>query len=131
MKSASRDRTTGKYGQVRASGGTCSVRVDARGVAGRWGRVLIVPEARGRGLGAGMLKDGLAVAFDIRGVQRVELGVLSHNTSAVRLCEWHGFQVQRVLPTVKQVEGRFWSVLQMSLTGADWASARGQKRADG
>ncbi|MFI9810174.1 GNAT family N-acetyltransferase [Streptomyces sp. NPDC052301] len=110
--------------------GHASVRVDAKGGAGRLGRVLIAPEARGRGLGAGMLKEVLAVALDLRGLQRVELGVFSHNASAVRLYERLGFQVERVLPDVEQVEGRSWSVLQMSLACADWASARGQQRED-
>lgn len=62
-----RERSTGEIV------GHVSLRVDAE-LSGRVGRVLVSPEARGRGYGAAMLEKVLGVAFDELGLERVELG---------------------------------------------------------
>ncbi|MEU4928312.1 GNAT family protein [Streptomyces yokosukanensis] len=111
--------------------GHASVRMNADGAAGRLGRVLIAPEARGCGMGAAMLTHVLAVSFGSLGLERVELGVFSHNDSAVRLYERLGFQVERVLPDVEQVEGQSWSALQMCLAKQDWAPLPGHHDGSG
>jgi RimJ/RimL family protein N-acetyltransferase len=83
--------------------------------SGRLGRVLIAPAVRGRGHAAVMLQRVLELAFGELGLERVELGVFSHNTSAVRLYERLGFQRDNVLTDIEQVDGESWSALQMSL----------------
>jgi RimJ/RimL family protein N-acetyltransferase len=83
--------------------------------SGRLGRVLIAPAVRGRGHAAVMLQRVLELAFGELRLERVELGVFAHNTSAVRLYERLGFQRDNVLADIEQVEGKSWSALQMSL----------------
>lgn len=110
-----RERSTGEIV------GHVSLRLDAE-LSGRVGRVLVSPEARGRGHGAAMLEKVLAVAFGELGLERVELGVFAHNANAVRLYERLGFVCHEVLPDVEHVDGVAWTALQMNLTKAVWAA---------
>lgn len=96
--------------------GHASLRLDAVHRSGRLGRVLVAPGARGRGVGTAMLEKVLASAFDTLGLHRVELGVFTHNTGAIRLYGRLGFVCDRVLRDVEHVKGRPWSAMQMSLT---------------
>ncbi|MCX4526627.1 MULTISPECIES: GNAT family N-acetyltransferase [unclassified Streptomyces] len=82
----------------------------------RVGRVLIAPDARGRGLGEILLTQAIDRAFGELGLTELDLGVYAHNTAAVRLYEKLGFQTQQVLRDVEQVEGVWWTALQMRLT---------------
>lgn len=100
--------------------GHASLRLDAAQPTARLGRVLVAPEARGRGYGAAMLERVLTTAFADLGLQRIELGVFAHNTSAVRLYERLGFTPDRLLPDVEQIDGQSWSALQMSLPKSTW-----------
>jgi len=102
--------------------GHASLRSDADGVSARLGRVLIAPDARGSGYGAALLTGVLTVAFARPGLERVELGVFSHNGNAVRLYERLGFRLDKVLADVERVDGQSWSSLEMSLTRADWST---------
>ncbi|MDK1476829.1 GNAT family protein [Streptomyces sp. 549] len=102
--------------------GHASLRLAADGRSARLGRVLIAPEARGQGYGAALLTQVLKFAFAQPGLERVELGVFTHNSNAVRLYEGLGFRVDQVLPDVERVDGESWSALQMSLARADWAA---------
>lgn len=102
--------------------GHASLRLDADGASARLGRVLIAPDARGRGYGAALLTQVLTIAFTRLDLERVELGVFTHNGNAVRLYERLGFRVDQVLPDVERVEGQSWSALQMSLAKADWSA---------
>ncbi|MFE6846999.1 GNAT family N-acetyltransferase [Streptomyces sp. NPDC057686] len=85
----------------------------------RLGRVLIAPEARGRGLGETLLTLAVARAFDELGLPSLDLGVYTHNTAAVRLYEKLGFRTEQVLQDVEEVDGVRWSALQMRLTAPD------------
>jgi len=96
--------------------GHASLKLDAVHRSGRLGRVLIAPGARGHGVGTAMLEKVLASAFGALDLHRVELGVFTHNTSAIRLYERLGFVCDRVLRDVEHVNGRPWSAMQMSLT---------------
>lgn len=96
--------------------GHASLRLDTVHASGRLGRVLVAPGARGRGVGTAMLVKVLTSAFDTFELDRVELGVFTHNTAAIRLYEQLGFVCDHVLRDVEHVEGRPWSAMQMSLT---------------
>ncbi|MCB5182416.1 GNAT family N-acetyltransferase [Streptomyces antimicrobicus] len=85
------------------------------GSGARLGRVLIAPEARGRGLGEAMLRQVLDRAFGELDLPAVDLGVYTHNTAAVRLYERLGFRTEAVLADVEEVDGEPWSALQMRL----------------
>ncbi|MFE2143336.1 GNAT family N-acetyltransferase [Streptomyces sp. NPDC059456] len=91
--------------------------VSVRGT--RLGRVLIAPAARGRGLGETLLTLAVARAFDELGLTSLDLGVYTHNTTAVRLYEKLGFRAVQVLEDVEQVDGVHWSALQMRLTAPE------------
>jgi RimJ/RimL family protein N-acetyltransferase len=95
--------------------GHVSLRLDAGGRNARLGRVLVSPGARGQGYGAAMLREVLALAFGPLGLHRVELGVFTHNSSAIRLYERLGFVCDTVLHDVERVNGRPWSAMQMSI----------------
>ncbi|TQE34206.1 N-acetyltransferase [Streptomyces ipomoeae] len=102
--------------------GHASVRLDPEGASGRIGRVLVAPEARGKGVGAAMLARVLAAAFGELGLERVELGVWTDNSSAIRLYEGLGFVCDRVFRDVEQFAGKSWSAMQMSLPRSAWGA---------
>jgi RimJ/RimL family protein N-acetyltransferase len=84
--------------------------------AARLGRVLIDPDRRGGGWGDALVAAVLREAFVTQVLDRVELGVFAHNTSAVRLYERHGFCSNALLTDVVRVDGTAWDAIQMSLT---------------
>lgn len=102
--------------------GHASVRVDEAGASGRIGRVLVAPEVRGKGVGAAMLARVLSAAFGELGLEQVELGVWTDNSSAIRLYEGLGFVCDRVLRDVTQFAGKSWSAMQMSLPRSAWVA---------
>ncbi|MEV8534738.1 GNAT family protein [Streptomyces sp. NPDC051211] len=89
------------------------------GSGARLGRVLIAPEARGRGLGEALLRQTLDRAFGELGLPALDLGVYTHNTPAVRLYERLGFRTEALLPDVEEVDGVRWSALQMRLNAPE------------
>ena len=62
-----------------------------------------------------MLTQVLAQAFGELGLERVELGVFTHNGGAIRLYERLGFVCDAVLRDVERVNGRPWSAMRMSV----------------
>ncbi|WP_406278742.1 GNAT family N-acetyltransferase [Embleya sp. NBC_00896] len=99
-----------------------SLRLDAEGTSGRLQRVLVAPDARGRGVGEALLTAVLRIAFDQLHLERVELGVFAHNEHARRLYERLGFEVYMVLPDVERVNGKSWTALQMHLIKTNWST---------
>lgn len=53
---------------------------------------------RGQGIGELLLRHIIDAAFTLEGVEQIELGVVSHNTSAIRLYEKLGFRCFGVQP---------------------------------
>ena len=94
-------------------------RYAAESPAGR--RIWMAVDARS---GAAVGHASLRLDADLR---RVELGVFTHNASAVRLYERLSFVCDRVLHDVERVDGRPWCAMQMSVqrsgrqVAAPWA----------
>ncbi|MCX5585950.1 GNAT family N-acetyltransferase [Streptomyces erythrochromogenes] len=88
-------------------------------VDGRLGRVLIAPEARGRGLGERLVSLAVSLGFDELALTEIALGVWTHNTAALRVYEKLGFRTTETLEAVETVDGMPWSVHRMRLTASD------------
>ncbi|WP_405424375.1 GNAT family N-acetyltransferase [Streptomyces erythrochromogenes] len=86
---------------------------------GRLGRVLIAPEARGRGLGESLVSLTVSLGFDELALPEIALGVWTHNTAALRIYEKLGFRTTETLEAVETVDGEPWSVHRMRLTASD------------
>jgi RimJ/RimL family protein N-acetyltransferase len=95
--------------------------IDRRNSSLRIGRVLIDPNAQGRGFGAAMMRKALAIAFDQLGVHRVELGVFDINPRAIALYERVGFQRDGMRRESFKVPGGYWSEVILSVLAAEWA----------
>lgn len=102
--------------------------IDPRHRSLRIGRVLLAPAARGRGLGAGMMRAALAHAFDVLRVHRVELGVFDVNPRAIACYERVGFRREGMRRESFRVPdalgGRYWSEIVMSVLAAEWEALR-------
>jgi RimJ/RimL family protein N-acetyltransferase len=98
--------------------------IDRRNSSLRIGRVLIDPDAQGRGFGAAMMRKALAIAFDQLGMHRVELSVFDVNPRAIALYERVGFQrdgMRREAFKVRDGPGGYWGDIIMSVLAAEWA----------
>jgi RimJ/RimL family protein N-acetyltransferase len=91
----------------------------------RIGRVLIAPEARGRGLGDEMMRRALEIAFGELRMHRVELGVFDVNTRAIACYERVGFRREGVRREAWRALGRTWSEVLMSVLAPEWAALGG------
>ncbi|GAA3091381.1 hypothetical protein GCM10010485_31930 [Streptosporangium carneum] len=100
--------------------GHLSLKPDVPGWSARLGLVMVSPARRGRGYGATMIRDALAVAFDDVRVHRVDLGVYTRNAGAIALYERLGFQREGVQREVTRVNGQWWSALTMSMLDHEW-----------
>ncbi|MFC9296623.1 GNAT family N-acetyltransferase [Streptomyces sp. NPDC057011] len=85
----------------------------------RLGRILIAPEARGRGLGETLVSLAVSHAFGELRLPELGLGVWAHNTTAIRLYEKLGFRTEQVLEDVEKIDGVPWTAHQMRLTAPD------------
>jgi RimJ/RimL family protein N-acetyltransferase len=94
--------------------------IDPRNQSLRIGRVLLAPDARGRGLGAGMMRAALAYAFDELRAHRVELGVFDVNPRALACYERAGFRREGMRRESFKVPSGYWSEIVMSILAAEW-----------
>ncbi|MBT2481079.1 GNAT family N-acetyltransferase [Streptomyces sp. ISL-94] len=85
----------------------------------RLGRVLIAPEARGRGLGETLVSLTVSHAFGELKLPELSLGVWAHNTAAIRIYEKLGFRTEQVLKDVEEADGMPWTAHQMRLARPD------------
>lgn len=77
--------------------------------------MFVAPEAGGRGLGLTLMRDLLARAQALPGLEQLDLTVTEGNTTAQRLYERCGFKVFGVLPRAIQVGGRYYAKVHMVL----------------
>jgi ribosomal protein S18 acetylase RimI-like enzyme len=70
-----------------------------------WG-VYVAPEARGRGVGRGLMEAAIARAREWPGLQQIHLAVVTLNEAARHLYRSLGFQVYGLEPAALKVDGR-------------------------
>jgi RimJ/RimL family protein N-acetyltransferase len=97
-------------------------RIDPANRSLRISRVLLAPEARGRGLGVALMEAALAYAFERLGVHRVELGVFDVNRAAIACYERAGFRREGMRRDSFQAPGGPWSEVVMSVLAPEWAA---------
>lgn len=112
-----------RFFAVEAEGGfvgTVSLdRIDPRHRSAEMGNVLVDPDRRGRGVGRAAVAALLDLAFDVLGLERVELRVFSDNEPAIRLYEACGFRREGVERGSVLREGRRRDVLRMAMLKSD------------
>lgn len=92
--------------------------------SGRISRVLVAPEARGRGYCAAMLRAILEIGFTQLRLHRIELGVYSFNHGAIRCYRRCGFHTDGVLRDVSRRDDAYWSLVEMSMLEDEWRALR-------
>lgn len=94
--------------------------IDRRNRLATMGRVLLAPEARGRGLGQALVRAALRVAFDDLGLHRVGLGVFDFNGPAIRCYERAGFRHEGTMRDYRRIGDGYWSLCMMSVLEDEW-----------
>ena len=94
--------------------------IDRTNASLRIGRVLLAPAARGRGLGAELMRAALRKAFGEMGMYRVELGVFDVNQRAIACYEGVGFRREGVKRDTLRVPPGYWSEVVMSILAPEW-----------
>lgn len=87
------------------------------GVA-RLGRIVIAPEHRGRGLVDPMLGLVIAEAFAEPSITRIDLGVYTWNTTAIKAYQRLGFRARAVRHAATTIGAEQWDAQEMSLPRA-------------
>lgn len=83
----------------------------------RFGWVVVDSKLRGKGYGKEMLRLGLKYAFEILGVDSVNLGVYDINPDAYHCYKAVGFtEVDMDNPISYDVDGEKWTIIEMEIT---------------
>jgi len=94
--------------------------IDRHNRVATMGRVLLAPEARGRGLGQELVSAALRVAFDTLKLHRVGLGVFDFNTPAISCYERAGFRHEGTMRDYRRMGDSYWSLCMMSVLEDEW-----------
>ena len=94
--------------------------LDFRNLSATLSRVLIAPQARGRGICLPMTRAILAVAFDQLYLHRVNLNVYDFNHKAIRCYERAGFRREGFQRHVARVGSEFWDSWSMAILEDEW-----------
>ena len=94
--------------------------IDRRNNSLRIGRVLIDPACQGRGLGAGMMRAAVDLAFDQFEMHRVDLWVFENNPRAIACYEKVGFLHEGVCRDWFKIGDEYWSMVIMSILAPEW-----------
>jgi len=83
-------------------------------------RVLIAPEARGRGYCVGLVRQILRVGFEEMKLRRIDLKVFGFNHPAIRCYERAGFVREGVLRKSQMIEEKYWDTVLMGILREEW-----------
>ena len=98
--------------------------IDRRNQSLRIGRVLVAPGAQGRGVGTGMMRAALEIAFGRLGMHRVDLWVFDVNPRAIACYERVGFQREGLCRESFRAPEGFWNMIIMSMLAREWTQDR-------
>ncbi len=94
--------------------------IDYKNAAAVVCRVLVLPEARRRGVCTPMIERLLETAFGEMSLRRVELRVYSFNTPAIRCYERAGFAREGLLRQAQRVGDELWDLVVMGILREEW-----------
>ena len=83
-------------------------------------RIVLAPEARGRGLGEALVRELVRVGFEELGLNRLDLHVFPFNGQAIRCYERVGFRREGTLRQARRNEDEYWDVCIMGLLREEW-----------
>lgn len=86
----------------------------------RLARVVVAPQARGRGLATTMLRLIVDEAFARPGIERAELNVYAWNSGAIRTYERLGFTREGIRRSATRVRDGRWDNALMGLLRDEW-----------
>ncbi|MDN4595417.1 GNAT family N-acetyltransferase [Polycladomyces subterraneus] len=102
--------------------------IDPRNRIGTIARVMISPDARGKGWGEQMVREAVRYGFETLHLHRIELRVFDFNNAAIRCYEKVGFQKEGLLRECRRFGDEYWSLWVMSLLRPEWLK---QKQEEG
>jgi RimJ/RimL family protein N-acetyltransferase len=83
------------------------------------GRVVLAPEARGRGLGGAMMRALVVRGFDELGLHRLQLGVYTFNTAAIAAYQAAGFAIEGRQRDSARGSNGYWDAFVMGMLESD------------
>jgi RimJ/RimL family protein N-acetyltransferase len=98
--------------------------IDARNQTASLCRVMIAPNARGRGCCVPMVNEALGIGFQDLELRRVQLQVYSFNTPALHCYAAAGFVQEGVLRKSLLVGEELWDTVIMGILREEWISKR-------
>ena len=91
------------------------------------GRILIGdPNLRGRGYGQAIVRQLVDIAFGEMKQHKLSLNVFDFNCSAIRCYEKVGFVVNEGLQLQREVNGKMWVTVNMTLGKSKWMEQKKQ-----
>jgi RimJ/RimL family protein N-acetyltransferase len=91
-------------------------------LSSRLSRVLVAPDRRQLGIGAGMVSRAVTFSFDAHHVDRIDLGVDTDNLAAIRCYRRQGFEHVGTWPHAMEAGPKVIDVYWMTLSRAAWVS---------
>jgi RimJ/RimL family protein N-acetyltransferase len=91
-------------------------------LSSRLSRVLVAPDRRQSGIGAGMVSRAVTFSFDTHHVDRIDLGVDIDNLVAIRCYRRQGFEHVGTWPHAMEAGPKLIDVYWMTLSRASWVS---------
>ena len=87
--------------------------------------IVLLPEARGRGIGTEAIAQVVEFAFVRRNLRRLHLQAISSNTGAIRVYEKAGFVVEGRRREHAWVRGAYEDIVLMGLLRSEWRGTGG------
>lgn len=88
--------------------------------SGRLTRIFIAKEHQGKGYCKQIMHALLKFGFEELKLHRMELGVYTHKTAAIRCYQRSGFKTDGVMRDILKTADGFWSIMEMSVLSHEW-----------